>query len=176
MCVGLVTGAVNVDQRKADLEQLMKEYPNIFDGQCRQMTGPPCHLQLVDGAVPVAMRGSRPVSVPLLPRLKTELQNLENAEIIRKVTKPTAWVHPIVVVPKKNGDIRVAIDFRKLNRCIIRPNFETSTPFQDVRTIPVGMQFFTVIDALKGYHQVPLDSESIDLTTFSTPFGRYQYL
>jgi hypothetical protein len=33
-----------------------------------------------------------------------------------------------------------------------------------------------VIDALKGYHQVQLDDESIDLTTFSTPFGRYQYL
>ena len=38
------------------------------------------------------------------------------------------------------------------------------------------MKFFTVIDALKGYHQVPLDDESIDLTSFSTPFGRYQYL
>ena len=33
-----------------------------------------------------------------------------------------------------------------------------------------------MIDALKSYHQVPLDDESIDLTTFSTPFGRYQYL
>ena len=37
------------------------------------------------------------------------------------------------------------------------------------------MQFFTVVDGLKGYHQVPLDVESTDLTTFSTLFGRYQY-
>jgi hypothetical protein len=35
---------------------------------------------------------------------------------------------------------------------------------------------FSVIDALKGYHQVPLDDPSIDLTTFSTPFGRNKYL
>ncbi|KAI9550940.1 hypothetical protein GHT06_000605 [Daphnia sinensis] len=43
-------------------------------------------------------------------------------------------------------------------------------------TISPGMNFFTVIDALKGYHQVQLDEESSALTTFSTPFGRYQYL
>jgi hypothetical protein len=77
---------------------------------------------------------------------------------------------------KKNGDIRLVIDFRELNECINRPNFETATPFQAVRTIPPGMRFFTVIDALKGYHQVLLDDPSVDLTTFSTPFGRYQYL
>jgi hypothetical protein len=44
-----------------------------------------------------------------------------------------------------------------------------------VRTIPPGIQFFTIIYALKGYHQVRLDEESAALTTFSTPFGRYQY-
>jgi hypothetical protein len=38
------------------------------------------------------------------------------------------------------------------------------------------MQFFTVIDALKGYHQVELDDESSLMTTISTPFGRYKYL
>jgi hypothetical protein len=108
----------------------MGEFLTIFDGKCRPMAGPPCHFQLTDGAKPVALRGSRPVSVPLLPRLKAEFQSLEEAGIIRKVTKPTAWVHPIVVVPKKNGDIRLAIDFRKLNECIIRPNFETLTPFK----------------------------------------------
>ena len=141
---------IPAEQRRRDLENLMGEFPDIFDGQCRPMVGSPCRFKLVDGASPVAMRGSRPVSVPLLPQLKTELENLEGAGIIRKVIKPTAWVHPIVVVPKKNGDIRLAIDFRKLNECIIRPNLETATPFQAVRTIPAGMGFFTVIDALKG--------------------------
>ena len=48
-------------------------------------------------------------------------------------------------------------------------------PFQAVRTIPAGMKFFTVVDALKGYLQVELDDESAALTTFSTPFGRYEY-
>ena len=36
--------------------------------------------------------------------------------------------------------------------------------------------FFTVLDALKGYHQCPLDNDSQILTNFITPFGRYKYL
>jgi hypothetical protein len=111
----------------------------------------------------------------LLPKLKTELDSLEEQQIICKVTEPTAWVHPMVIAPKKDGGIRVCVDFTPLNAFIIRPTFETATPFQAVRSIPAGMRFFTVIDALKGYHQVPLDDESATMTTFFTPFGRYMY-
>ena len=159
-----------------DRENFVTEFQQIFDGVCRPMEGPPCHFELKDGVTPVAMRGSRPVAVPLLPRLKDELDELEQQGVIEKITAPTAWVHPIVIVPKPNGGIRLCVDFRKLNESIITPKFESMTPFQAVRTIPPGMRYFTVVDALKGYHQVPLDDESADLTTFSTPFGRYRYL
>lgn len=37
-------------------------------------------------------------------------------------------------------------------------------------------KYFTVMDAMKGYHQCPLDEKSQALTTFITPFGRYKYL
>ena len=40
----------------------------------------------------------------------------------------------------------------------------------------IDAKFFTVIDALKGYHQCPLDEQSQPLTTFITPFGRFKYL
>ena len=114
-----------------------------------------------------------------MPRLKQELDLLEKQEIIRKVTEPTAWVHPMVLATKKDGGIRVCVDFTILNHNIIRPRFDTATPFQAVRTIPPGMKFFTIIDALKGYHQVQLDEESAALTTFqlrmaSTNIGAFR--
>ena len=139
------------------------------------MVSPPCHFELKDGATPVAMRGSRPIAVPLMPKLKEELDLLLEQGIIRKVDCPTPWVNPIVDEPKPGGGLRVCVDFRSLNVHIIRTRFESQTPFQAVRTIPKGTQFFTVIDAFKGYHQVPLDEESAALTTFSTPFGLFQY-
>lgn len=175
-CVAALDARPTQEQMMRDLQQLKDEFPRIFDGKCRPMVGPPCHFEVIKDAVPVAMRGSRPVAEPLVPHLRAELDSLEADGIIRKVADPTAWVHPIVTVPKRNGKIRLCVDFRNLNRCIVRPRFETATPFQAVRTIPAGMRYFTVIDALKGYHQVPLDEESSALTTFSTPFGRYQYL
>ena len=67
------------------------------------MNGPLCRFELVEGATPVAMRGSRPVAEPLKPRLKIELDSLEQQGIIRKVIAPTAWVHPIVCVHKVDG-------------------------------------------------------------------------
>ncbi|KZR99979.1 Uncharacterized protein APZ42_003928, partial [Daphnia magna] len=57
-------------------------------------------------------------------------------ELIRRVTEPTAWVHPMVLATKKDGSIRVCVDFTILNHKIIRPRFDTATPFQAVRTIP----------------------------------------
>jgi hypothetical protein len=72
----------------------------------------------------------------LLPKLKTELDSLEEQQIICKVTKPTAWVHPMVNAPKNDGGIRVCVDFTPLNALTVQPTFETATPFLAVRSIP----------------------------------------
>ena len=137
------------------------------------MKGLPCHFELKADATPVSMRGSRQVAAPLMQRLKDEL---ELQGIIRKVTVPTALVQPNGRSAQKVRRDPDPVNFRFLNDNIIRPRFESLTPFQAVRTIPKGMRFFTVVDELKGYHQVPLDDESSALTTLSTPFGRFQYV
>jgi hypothetical protein len=130
------------ERKKEDLKQLTAVPPHIFDGICRPMVGPACHFELKEGEIPAAIRGSRPVSVPLVTRLKQELDLLEKQELIRKVTEPTAWVHPMVLVLKKDGGIRVCVDFTILNHNAIRLRFDPATPFQAVRTIPPGMNFF----------------------------------
>ena len=86
--------------KRGDLRILTNAFPLIFDGVCRPMAGPACHFELKKDAVPVAFRGSRPVAEPLMPLLKKELDLLEQQDCIRKVSKPTPWVHPIVIAPK----------------------------------------------------------------------------
>ena len=66
---------------------LMSEVPSIFDGVCRPMRGAPCHFQLKDDAVPSSIRGSRPISVPLMPKVKRELDSLEKQSVIAKVNR-----------------------------------------------------------------------------------------
>lgn len=60
-------------QKEADLASLMAEFPKVFDGVCRIMDGPPCHFVLHEDAVPVKLRGSRPISEPLKAPFREEL-------------------------------------------------------------------------------------------------------
>ena len=106
------TSQPSEEQKKADLASLMGEVPLVFDGVCRVMTGPPCHLFLKEGAVPVKIRGSRPVSEPLRGPFKDELAAQVKQGIIRKVRpeEVTPWIHGVVVVPKKQGGNRFCHD------------------------------------------------------------------
>ena len=72
-------------QKEADLESLMAEVQRVFDGVCRVMAGPLCHFVLKEGAVPVKIRGSRPISKPLRVPFRDELAGQLKQGIIQKV-------------------------------------------------------------------------------------------
>ena len=110
--------------------------------------------------------------------MKDELDLLLSQKVIAPVTTVTEWCAPIVVTPKKNSDrIRMCVDLSHLNKFVCRECYQSSTPAQAVADIAAtDAKIFTVLDALKGYHQCPLDESSQLLTTFITPQGRFKYL
>ena len=110
--------------------------------------------------------------------LKTNIDLLVSQEIIAPVTEPTEWCAPIVVTPKKNSDrICMCVDLSKLNKFVRRERYPSTTPAGAVADIAQAKaKYFIVFDALKGYHQCPLDEASQNLTTFITLFGRFKYL
>lgn len=131
-------------KKKTDLSGLMDEYPHVFDGICRVMSGPPCPFSLKEGATPIKMHGSRPVSEPLKKPSREELAEQRALGIIRKIPPDTTtpWIHGVVLVPKKKGGVRFCLDYRPLNQWLFGAKFDNPTPFQAVRTIPRGMHFF----------------------------------
>ena len=108
----------------------------------------------------------------LRQKLKKELDNMEKTGVIRKVDEPTEWVNSMVVVEKPNGELRICLDPRNLNKAIKREYYQLPT-FEEISSRLSGAKVFTKLDANKGYWQIPLDESSIKLTTFNTPFGRY---
>ena len=71
----------------------------------------------------------------------------------------------------------MCVDLSKLNKFVRRERYPSTTPAEAVADIAQAKaKYFTVFDALKGYHQCPLDEASQNLTTFITPFGRFKYL
>ena len=112
--------------------------------------------------------------IPLLPSVKKTLDEMLREGIIEKVTDPTDWCAPMVVVPKPSGDVRITTDFTKLNLAVKRPRYEL--PSVDDTLARLGnARIFTKLDANSGFYQCVLDKESAPLTTFITPFGRYFY-
>ena len=159
-------------------DQLMSEFPSVFNGQICTMPGEKFKISLMSDTRPFCVTAPRTVPFAYREKLKEELDLLVSQNIITPVTEPTEWCAPIVVAPKKDSDrIRMCVDLSKLNRFVRREHYPSVTPAEAVADIAQAKaKRFTVFDALKGYHQVPLDEESQALTTFITPFGRFKYL
>ena len=157
-------------------EGLIAEFPSVFDGVIRTMPGEKYKIELVTDAQPFCVNAPRTIPLPLQDKLKAELELLESQGIIKRQQKPTAWCAPIVIAPKKNSEkIRMCVDFTRLNKFVVRERYMSNTPAEAVLSIR-DANFFSVFDAVKGYHQCELDEKSQDLTTFITPFGRFKYL
>jgi len=87
---------------------------------------------------------------------------------------PSEWCAPMVPVMKKNGDVRITVDYKQLNKAVKRqqhmiPNLEDFAPKL------AGSKILSSLDAAGGYYQIPIVAESSKYTTFMTPFGRYRF-
>lgn len=159
-------------------QQLMDEYHDVFsrsqDDVLPPQNCPPLTIELQNNATPTGRTGMRKIPLAYRDLVKGKIDKLDGMHLIEKVTTPTEWCHPLVVVPKKNGDVRICVDFTALNKFVKRPNYPVRTPKEAVSQIPPGMKYFTTMDAAHGYWQIELSAEARDLTTFMTPMGKIQ--
>ncbi len=104
---------------------------------------------------------------------KAEFRALEKAGIVRRSNSP--WSSPLHMVPKQDGSWRPCGDYRRLNLATIHDRYPLPS-LQVFSTKLHGCKFFSVIDLVKGYHQVPMDLADIPKTAILTPFGLFEYL
>jgi len=149
--------------------ELVKQFPEQFDriGQFVQ----PAQILLRPDAQPHIDR-PRKCSISLLPRIKTELQRMEDVGVIRRVKEHTDWCSSLVYSTKKDGSIRVCLDPKHLNDAIKRCPHKIPT-LEEINPLFSGAKLFSKLDAKAGYWSVPIEEKCQILTTFRTPFGRY---
>ena len=114
----------------------------------------------------------RHVPVPVRERVRKTLDEVDSGGVLTPVTEATDWVSSMVIVQKTSGQIRICLD---LNRTIKREYYPMPT-IEEVSTRLKNARLFTVLDAKKGFWQIPLDEKFSMLTCFNTPFGRYRWL
>ena len=164
--------SVNTSQAGFTAEQLLKDYPDVFEGTGKlegQYT-----LEVIDGATPV-VHPPRSVPVALKGKLKKELDRLQSFGIIEQVTDLTPWVSSLVTVLKPNGQIRVCIDPKGLHRVLRRSHYPTPT-IDEILPELSRAKVFSTVDAKNGFWHVDLDDDSSRLTTLNSPFGRFCWL
>ena len=149
--------------------------PTVHDNFCDLFSGYGMYSKEYHIAIKPDVQGT--VKTPhktlyaLQPKLKSYLQTLKDNDIIADVDEPTEWVHNIVVIEKKNKQLRICLDPKPLNAAILREHYIIPTP-ADVQAKLCNNTLFTVIDM----KDVKLTAESLFLTTFHTPWGRKCFL
>lgn len=163
--------AVHTGSRDIKTEMLEK-FPKVFEGLGKLKN---FQLQIpIDESVHPVSQTVRRVPYHVRSKLDEKLDELENMDVIEKVRGPSRWVSPIVVVPKKNADIRICVDMRRANEAVIRERYQIPTVDEILQDLNQS-RVYSKLDIKWAYHQLELTPDSREITTFMTPRGLYRY-
>lgn len=162
---------------REEVKQLFtNEYLKIQSAQCSEnqpITANDTELVIsVKHDQPISYRPRR-LSYSDKQKLQEILDKLLKENIIRPSNSP--YASPIVLVHKKSGELRLCVDYRKLNEITIKDNFPTPLIDDHLDRLR-DKQYFTRLDLRNGFHHVKVAESSIKLTAFITPFGQFEYL
>nr|GFB76341.1 putative reverse transcriptase domain-containing protein [Tanacetum cinerariifolium] len=141
--------------------------PKLTDALRNQITN-----DIRNGAEPISKASYRMAPVEL-KELKEQLQEMLENGFIRPSVSP--WGAPVLFVKKKDGSIRLCIDYRKFNRITIR-NCYPLPRINDLFDQLQGAKYFSKIDLRSGYHQLRVKDQDISKSAFRTRYGHYEFL
>lgn len=110
----------------------------------------------------------------MVDEVRKHLADLLNAGIIQKSGSP--WASNIVLVRKKNGKLRMCVDYRILNKRTIKDAYALPR-IEEVFDVLHGAKYFTTLDTKAGYHQEEIEEHHRERTAFTVgPLGFYEYI
>ena len=157
-------------QQVTELHGLLHEFQDVLQGEPGNTTTTE-HTIKTGSAQPIRLA---PYRLPHAYRdaIRKELQEMERAGIIEQSS--SAWAAPIVPVKKKDGSLRLCVDYRRLN-AVSTTDAYPMPRVDDMIDQLGGAHFIITLDLCKGYWQVPLREVDRPKTAFTTPQGLYQF-
>ena len=156
--------------QQANLNDLIKEFRDVFSTKPGKTNMIEHHIQTGD-AKPIKLPPYR-VPQALQAMVKQEIKDMLDLGIIEPSV--SEWAQPIVPILKKDGSLRLCVDYRRLN--VISKNNAYPMPRIDDLIDQLGQaQFLSTLDLTRGYWQVPIGKDSCHKTAFFTPAGQFQF-
>ncbi|GKB79730.1 reverse transcriptase domain-containing protein [Tanacetum coccineum] len=109
---------------------------------------------------------------PSNEELSNQLKDLQEKGFIRPSHSP--WGAPVLFVKKKDGALRMCIDYRELNKLTIKNRYPLPR-IDDLFDQLQGACCFSKIDLRSGYHQLRVREEDIPKTAFRTRYGHFEF-
>nr|KYP53511.1 Transposon Ty3-G Gag-Pol polyprotein [Cajanus cajan] len=158
---------------KLDEIPLVREFPEVFPKDVSSL--PPereieFSIDLVPGTPPISIAPYR-MSPTELVELKKQIEELQGKQFIRPSVSP--WGAPVLLVKKKDGSMRLCVDYRQLNKVTIKNKYPLPR-IDDLMDQLVGACVFSKIDLRSGYHQIRVRAEDVPKTAFRTRYGHYE--
>ena len=162
------------NSQPCNLESVLEEFQDLFvnsDAELGHATAIKHHIN-TEGRGPIRLRPYRS-SNKQQEEIKKQTDKMLQQNVIRPSDSP--WAAPVVLVEKKNGDMRFCIDYRKLNS-VTKKNSFPMPRIDDTLDMLHGKKFFSTLDLAAGYWQIELDEESKEKTAFITGQGLFEFI
>ncbi|CAL2271224.1 unnamed protein product [Prunus armeniaca] len=176
-CEGFLAHIIDTREITLNLEDIpvVSEFPNVFPDDLPGL--PPEReieftIELLPGTNPIYLTPYR-MAPAELRELKTQLQELVDLGLIRPSV--SLWGALVLFVRKKDGTMRLCIDYRQLNKVTVRNRYPLSR-IDDLFDQLKGAKYFSKIDLRSGCHQLNIREEDVPKTAFRTRYGHYEFL
>ncbi|UYV79843.1 hypothetical protein LAZ67_18000901 [Cordylochernes scorpioides] len=159
--------------REHELKKLLEHNRNVFCQHAIDLGKVAIqHKIITKSEQPISLR---PYRRPLkeYEEIAEQVKELLEHKLIR--TSDSPWAFPVVMVPKKDGNKRMCIDYRRLNE-ITLDDRQPLPHIQDMFDRLHGSRFFSTLDVAWGFWQIEMDPQSIQKTAFVTNDGHYEFL
>ncbi|KAL1272216.1 hypothetical protein QQF64_028078 [Cirrhinus molitorella] len=162
------------DRQREIAQKMLYEESSVFSkGDDDIGTIPSLQMSItLQDAIPV-QRAYSAVPKPLFSEVKGYIQELLAKGWIVKSKSP--YAAPVVCVRKKDGKLRLCVDYRLLNKKTI-PDRHPLPRIQELIDTLGGYSWFSILDQGKAYHQGFIDEGSRHMTAFITPWGLYEWV
>ena len=161
------------EQERTQLTTMLEKYHEVFslvEGERGETDLTEIHIETGD-----ATPKKQPVRrVPFAVRREVarQLQHMQEDGVIQPSSSP--WASAIVLVRKKDGSLRICVDYRRLNS-VTKPDTFPLPRIDDLLDQLGSAEYFTTLDLAAGYWQIRVADDSIEKTAFVTPNGLFEF-